>query len=323
MSLENRAILRLPVAPAEKKEWPWNYEAEQFPAKMPNNGPWPRISIIMPSYNQGQYLEEAIRSVLLQGYPNLDFIIIDGGSTDGSVEIIKRYVPWVTYWESESDRGQSHAINKGFARATGSIMAWLNSDDVYAPGALAHVAQALAAKERTLLVGASIITDGPDLLEGNYDDRFPSWEEMVYEARTYPQPSVFWTADLWAEGGPLDEHMYFAMDYALWLRMHQQARDVVHEKKVLSFARTHEEQKSYVEEDEEARQRFRKARVEACLIEAQRRGEPPLLWLWRAWKWRWVNALQKRQWNQLRGSIFLRVAMRETAQWYLKRLQAS
>ena len=101
---------------------------------MPNGEAWPRISIVTPSFNQGQFIEETIRSILLQGYPNLEYIIIDGGSTDESVEIIKKYEPWLTYWVSEKDRGQAHAINKGLERCTGEILAYINSDDYYYPG---------------------------------------------------------------------------------------------------------------------------------------------------------------------------------------------
>jgi len=107
--------------------------------KNPNT--WPCITIITPSFNQAQFLEEAIRSVLLQNYPNLEYILIDGGSTDGSLEIIRKYAPRLAYWVSEPDRGQSHAINKGFARTTGEIITFLSSDDYYLPGALHEVAQ--------------------------------------------------------------------------------------------------------------------------------------------------------------------------------------
>src|SRR5205823_3046168 len=124
----------MPVSPG-RVGWPWTFQGLPSAARNAER-PWPRISVVTPSFNQGRFIEETIRSVLLQAYPNLEYIIIDGGSTDNTVEIIKKYEPGITYWVSEKDRGQSHAINKGFARATGDIFAWLCSDDVYAPGAL-------------------------------------------------------------------------------------------------------------------------------------------------------------------------------------------
>ncbi len=119
----------LPSPPSNQTGWMWNEESSQLPENMPDGHQLPRITIVTPSYNQGQFLEATIRSVLLQGYPNLEYIIIDGGSSDNSVEIIRKYEPWLAYWVSEKDRGQAHAINKGFAHATGSIYAYLNSDD--------------------------------------------------------------------------------------------------------------------------------------------------------------------------------------------------
>src|SRR5688572_11561284 len=100
----------------------------------------PSITVITPSYNQGRYIEETIDSVLSQGYPSLEYIVIDGGSADNSVEIIRKYEPYLAYWVSEKDRGQAHAINKGLARSTGELWNWSNSDDVLAPGALHRVA---------------------------------------------------------------------------------------------------------------------------------------------------------------------------------------
>src|SRR5687767_11527952 len=102
----------------------------------------PRITIVTPSFQQASYLEQTIDSVLSQGYPNLEYAVVDGGSTDGSVEIIKRYQKHLAYWVSEKDRGQTHAINKGMARATGEIRAYINSDDYYLPGTLQRVADA-------------------------------------------------------------------------------------------------------------------------------------------------------------------------------------
>src|SRR5664279_556271 len=111
-----------------ENRWPWKGDLTGAGTSLRNDSIWPRISVVTPSFNQGQYIEETIRSVLLQGYPNLEYIIIDGGSADNTVEIIKKYGSWLAYWVTEKDRGQCHAINKGFARATGDIFAWLCSD---------------------------------------------------------------------------------------------------------------------------------------------------------------------------------------------------
>ena len=148
----------LPPAPAHCTGWPWTTHTTATPATELS---WPRISIVTPSYNQGHYLEETIRSVLLQGYPNLEYIVIDGGSQDNSLEIIQKYQPWIAYWHSQPDRGQADALNQGFARATGEICAYLNSDDLFLPNTLFSVAIAFAQHRCTwlasrVLVGESI-----------------------------------------------------------------------------------------------------------------------------------------------------------------------
>jgi cellulose synthase/poly-beta-1,6-N-acetylglucosamine synthase-like glycosyltransferase len=120
------ALTELPPPPTGKTGWPWTEGTPALDHTRPDGQPWPRVTIVTPSFNQAEYIEETIRSVLLQGYPNLEYIIIDGGSTDGSVDIIRRYEPWLAHWISEPDRGQSHALNKGFRRASGQIMALLS-----------------------------------------------------------------------------------------------------------------------------------------------------------------------------------------------------
>src|SRR5467141_2605988 len=133
-------LAELPPPPAGRSGWPWTQETQSLPSGRADSSPWPRISIVTPSYNQGEFIEETIRSILLQGYPDLEYIVMDGGSTDGSVNIIKKYERWLAYWISENDRGQVHAINKGFSRASGVIYNWINSDDSLRPGALGFIA---------------------------------------------------------------------------------------------------------------------------------------------------------------------------------------
>jgi len=138
MSIVNRALSLsdLPAPPKEKAGWPWTEQSELLDNQISDSSGWPKISIVTPSYNQGQFIEETIRSVLLQGYPNLEYIIIDGGSTDETLEIIKKYEPWLTYWESKPDSGPASAINKGIQKCTGEWFNWINSDDLLLPKSL-------------------------------------------------------------------------------------------------------------------------------------------------------------------------------------------
>lgn len=196
--------------------WMWDKESPQLPDTMPDGYPFPRITIVTPSYNQGPFIEATIRSVLLQGYPNLEYIIIDGGSDDNSVEIIRKYEPWLAYWVSEEDRGQANAINKGFSRATGSIYAYLNSDDLYEPGALQACALAFSAGQQWLAGKVRCWQEGvgywpfPELPGKNFSRWFLSCP--------IAQAGCFWSANLHSEVGPFNEDLNYIIDYEFWLR---------------------------------------------------------------------------------------------------------
>jgi len=132
-------LAELPPPPPGKTGWPWTEESSTFPADQPDGAPWPKIGIVTPSFNQADYLEQSIRSVLLQGYPNLDYVIIDGGSTDQSVAVIRKYERWITFWVSERDQGCSDACAKGFTHTNGDLLGVMNGDDFFAPDAFAKL----------------------------------------------------------------------------------------------------------------------------------------------------------------------------------------
>jgi glycosyltransferase involved in cell wall biosynthesis len=180
----------------------------------------PSVSVVTPSFNQARFLEDTIRSVLAQDYPRLEYIIVDGGSTDGSLEIIKKYATELAWWVSEKDQGQTDAINKGFARAHGDVLAWLNSDDTYRPGAAAAAVKYLHAHPESGLVYANADYIDED---GRVIGRFPAAQTDYRRLRRgyvhIPQQSMFFRAGLWRALGPLDPTFYFAMDYDLWTRI--------------------------------------------------------------------------------------------------------
>jgi glycosyltransferase involved in cell wall biosynthesis len=186
--------------------------------------PLPRISVVTPSYNQAAFLAETIRSVLDQDYPNLEYIIVDGGSSDGSVEIIQRYENRLAWWVSEPDAGQTDAINKGFARASGDILAWLNSDDTYLPGAVAEAAEYLSANPQAGMVygDANLIDENGSLL-GRFPARQTDYRRLMRGYVHIPQQAAFFRAELWRKVGPLDPSFFFAMDYDLWVRLAKEA----------------------------------------------------------------------------------------------------
>ncbi len=216
-----RDLHELPPPAPGKKGWPWTESSPSHEGYTPNGDIWPKISMVTPSLNQGQFLEETIRSVLLQGYPDLEYIVIDGGSMDNSIEIIEKYSPWLHYWVSEPDKGQSNAINKGFKRATGELYAYINSDDFYEPNAFKTTAVAFMKPERPqLLAGDCIIFD-----ESTVKRTFKaSWPEHIGHllkpfGSTFAQPAAFWSRDIYEQVGGFDENSHYAFDREFFLKI--------------------------------------------------------------------------------------------------------
>jgi glycosyltransferase involved in cell wall biosynthesis len=240
--------------------WPWNFPKLSVPELMPSGRTWPKISIVTVTYNQADYLEETIRSVLCQNYPNLEYIVIDGGSTDHTLSVIKRYEHELSYWISEPDRGQANALNKGFAQSTGEILAWLNSDDRYLSRTLYHVALAYDAYNSDMVVGGCLIVRGRNPEPVAYHHTRLPYAELVdlplnklldldkhwQGGFFFYQPEVFWSRSIWERSGAhVNEDLYYSMDYELWVRMAVAGANVFHIPEPLTLFRVHESQKTF------------------------------------------------------------------------------
>lgn len=215
-------LSELPAPPPGKQGWPWTEESQSLPPCMPDGHHWPRISVVTPSYNQGQFIEETIRSVLLQGYPNLEYRIFDGASTDNSVEIIGKYAPWLTSWVSEPDAGQSAAINRGLSMSSGFYATWINSDDMLYKNALVEHVSRVGFAKNTVYVGVCFYIDVTGKVATPHHGRIHSLEDLlrirtVWRARgNIVQPEVLFPLELVLEVGGLNPDNHFTMDYELW-----------------------------------------------------------------------------------------------------------
>lgn len=181
---------------------------------------FPKITVITPSYNQAEFLERTIKSVIDENYPNLEYIIIDGGSNDGSVEVIKKYEQYLTYWVSEKDNGQSHAINRGLKMATGEWVAWQNSDDIYYPGVFNVVAKAAKANPKVgLIIGDMHLIDENDKRIRDMHYVTPSYEALVAEGMVLSNQAAFWKRDVHNAIGWMDESLHLGFDFEWFLRL--------------------------------------------------------------------------------------------------------
>lgn len=205
---------------------------------------FPKITVVTPSYNQGQFIEETILSVLNQNYPNLEYIIIDGGSTDNTVEVIKKYADKINYWVSEKDTGQANAINKGLKRATGDILCWLNSDDYYFKDTLNYVAQNLNPANKEILFGEvdHIYDITGEIIHSDVKNKLDNYELSIFDYII--QPGSFWTKKVWEETNGVDEKLHFVFDWDWFLRAKKIGASFKYVKRVMAMYRVHDAHKT-------------------------------------------------------------------------------
>lgn len=227
MPFSNRALTLadLPPAPPGKSGWLWTQQRSPV-QQMTHDAALPRVSIVTPSYNYGQFIEETIRSVLLQDYPNFEYIIIDGNSTDNTVEVIQKYENYLSYWISEPDDGQTSAINKGYQRCTGALFAWLNADDAYIDSTCLRRVVEIYQQNYQLIVGECLNVDENDheiiiCKEFNGYSRPQTFKQYLkfWSFVSLPQPAVFVDKGFADKAFPLDENLYTTMDYQFFLRV--------------------------------------------------------------------------------------------------------
>lgn len=245
--MQCQILKELSSPPSTNSGSPRPESSHRFAARMQVGADWPRISIVTPSLNQGQFIEETIQSVLGQNYPNLEYIIMDGGSSDNSVDIIRKYRDYITYWDSRTDCGQADAINRGFSIAKGQVFGWLNSDDMYLPGTLLYVAEQFQSLQRCfegILFGNCVhLNETNNLVWGSQVHVHHSSSDI--ELLDYLiQPSSFWTRAIWERVGPLSMEMQYGFDWDWFIRAKRKGVRFEACKRYLSVYRIHPQHKT-------------------------------------------------------------------------------
>jgi len=247
-------LKELPDPPRGKVGWPWTEESTPLQDSMPDGEEWPRVSIVIPSFNQEQFIEETIRSILLQGYPNLECLVIDGGSTDNSVEVIKKYSPWLSYWVSEPDAGQSDAINRGLKMASGDFATWINSDDMLCKNALGDHASQIGFDVNTVYVGFCVYIGQDEKPVSSHRGSVFSLEDLVRIKTVWrseerkghiDQPAVLFPRALALSVGGLNIDNHYTMDYELWGMLFLAGANFQYTDVPFGMFRRHQEQKTH------------------------------------------------------------------------------
>ncbi|HTX17220.1 MAG TPA: glycosyltransferase family 2 protein, partial [Bacteroidota bacterium] len=222
----------------------------------------PRIAVVTPSYNQAAFLERTMRSVLEQDYPELEYIVLDGGSTDDSPKIIGRYASSLAYWESRKDNGQADAVARGFERSSAEILAYINSDDFYFPGAFRRAGEVFSTHPSVeWVIGRSTVVDAGETLMYNWRPPKVTYRSLLFSGPYFHQPSSFWRRSAYDAVGGFDRSLHFAFDYDLFLRLAKRGRPYMVDERLASFrihatSKTTTQQETCEREVRQLRERF-------------------------------------------------------------------
>jgi len=322
-NIANVRLEDLPPPPAGKFGWPWTEASSLIPEKPFPGQEWPRISIVTPSYNQGAFIEETIRSVLLQNYPHLEYIVMDGGSSDSTQEILERYRPWISQVVSKPDHGQSDAIASGFQSAHGDILAWLCSDDLYLKGALVWAARKFLENPSIDLVCAETRLDQgrgwEEWMAFRYVNSTPTYAKLIACGQTARQPGCFWTKRAYLKTPGVDRSLVYCMDYDLLMKLCSvgAAQYWDHE---IAWLRSHQASKSSTMPSIHSRERRMilekalsttdKSRLYLCALAYVNRGRnilnfPRTRWYAKAWNL-----------GRLAGSLLYRFLRGDALRWH-------